>query len=453
MDYSFLNEIRKEIVPVDKEGYYATIFIEDYIEKDGEKVFIINGEIYTDAILECDRSVFDNIEEIGQPRFFTYGYTGLLKVNEFIELFSLCKMGPVCAMHINGNCLRHGMDDCCESFNLLTEQFNYNKQAGICFLEHWNREMSKRLYRIKFFESSLKSFDVYFSASPFVQKKIGISFCELTNKNIPDFSKISQKISERSNTFSIEDNLIPLEVQSYWVRQGNFSIIVCDNKETMIFDPGFTYLEQHESFKEALCQYEQVNPKYVFISHLDLDHYLGIVYLNEDVFKKAKWVVAYNPQGRITASAKRLLCVLYKNPQASFVSEMNYSNNYFDLKMGANKRIGHCNKINNNGLLLKIINGKKVLFTGDCIYEAMPISLKDEYDVLMVPHHGCDLGNNMPISNIKRVKDGIAVLSYGNNKYGHPNENHLEQLKAIDYAIVDLSKAPEHAFSYELKSH
>ena len=72
--------------------------------------------------------------------------------------------------------------------------------------------------------------------------------------------------------------------------------------------------------------------------------------------------------------------------------------------------------------------GTDTLFLGD-----LPSTVEDnlaipDIDVLMVSHHGSRFSTSDRL--LEAAKPEQAVLSYGRNNYGHPNEDVLTRLKA-----------------------
>lgn len=93
-------------------------------------------------------------------------------------------------------------------------------------------------------------------------------------------------------------------------------------------------------------------------------------------------------------------------------------------------------KTNNTSVVSQLIYGdKEVLLTGD-IERAVEGRLLDLFgnslasDVLKIAHHGAKSSNSQIF--IKQVNPEMAIISVGaKNRYGHPNETILGQLKDI----------------------
>ena len=78
-------------------------------------------------------------------------------------------------------------------------------------------------------------------------------------------------------------------------------------------------------------------------------------------------------------------------------------------------------------LALVSCEGQRALFTGDLSQVGEPEVIPDA-DVLKVPHHGSDKGTSDRF--LDHVTPEIAVISVGENNYGHPGEATLERLAA-----------------------
>ncbi len=104
--------------------------------------------------------------------------------------------------------------------------------------------------------------------------------------------------------------------------------------------------------------------------------------------------------------------------------------------------------LNNNSLVLKLhYKDVSILFTGDIEREAEDILINDNIDlkadVLKVAHHGSP--GSTCSEFLERARPDIAVISVGNNNFGHPSDIVLERLETdgimmfrtdIDGAIV-----------------
>lgn len=91
-------------------------------------------------------------------------------------------------------------------------------------------------------------------------------------------------------------------------------------------------------------------------------------------------------------------------------------------------------------LVLQLVYGSfDLLLTGDSQAEGVHNALdfqvgRQQINVLHVPHHGSKTGLDKRI--FEKISPGLAVISVGKNKYGHPNEEILKILSDKDIKIL-----------------
>jgi competence protein ComEC len=85
-------------------------------------------------------------------------------------------------------------------------------------------------------------------------------------------------------------------------------------------------------------------------------------------------------------------------------------------------------------LALVSCEGQKALFTGDLSQAGEPGIIPDA-DVLKVAHHGSDKGTSERF--LASATPDIAVISVGENNYGHPGETTLERLAACGAQVFE----------------
>lgn len=116
----------------------------------------------------------------------------------------------------------------------------------------------------------------------------------------------------------------------------------------------------------------------------------------------------------------------------------------------SDKNIIDKNNINNNALVFKLkFKNFSILFTGDIEKEAEDMLIskyKIDNDlsstILKVAHHGSKTSSKNEFLNLVRPK--IALIGVGkNNKFGHPNDSVLNELKKIKCLIYRTDKDGE----------
>lgn len=120
---------------------------------------------------------------------------------------------------------------------------------------------------------------------------------------------------------------------------------------------------------------------------------------------------------------------------------------------------------NNNSLVLMLCYGDvRILFTGDIEKEAEALLVKDmtelDADVLKVAHHGSPTSSTEEF--IDKVMPAVAVISVGNNNFGHPSDAVLDLFESKDIevlrtdlcgAIVLKTRGKDIILNKEIKKH
>jgi competence protein ComEC len=244
--------------------------------------------------------------------------------------------------------------------------------------------------------------------------------------------------------------IIPSNLKIYFidVGQGDSTLIVTPKNKTILIDGGGSSSDNYDVGKNTLLPYLLdrgiTKVDYMFISHFDMDHCGGLLYILENL--KVKNVII-GKQFDNSENYKTFLNIIKsKKIKVNMVEEgvkINIEKNlYFDVIWPSNKQAVTNNSINNNALVFKL-NYKNftMLFTGDIEEETEKI-LVSKYlgtnalkaSVLKVGHHGSKTSSTQEF--LELVKPQIALIGVGkNNKFGHPNEDVLERLKNLNCKI------------------
>lgn len=281
-----------------------------------------------------------------------------------------------------------------------------------------------------------------------------------------------------SNDF-IEENfkkLIPRQIDNgrikiYNVGQGNYVELKLGGK-IFLYDIGMTIDQDDLNNNKIKFNYTNIFPYHrpdaIILSHWDIDHILGVVFLNsEHIFNNTIWLAPnFSCISNLSQSAYRLGFYLLSKKKIHLVENYNSclyksQDNKFKIWQGkgtATARGG--NKANNIGLLIELkdivfnrgsfrkIHSSlwclnNILLTGDCDYCKMPDLIAnnmEDYDILMVPHHGAD--TTIPhFCNVNRPVDKLAIISYGKNNHKHPGKfQHLPELMKNYYITKTQNK-------------
>lgn len=225
------------------------------------------------------------------------------------------------------------------------------------------------------------------------------------------------------------------------VGQGDSTLIITPRRKTsVLIDTGGKLNYETEEWKKKREPYSlaidslipfmrslginKVN--YLILTHGDYDHMGEAINLVKN-FKAEK--VIFNC-GKFNDLEQELIKVLDKNkiPYYSCIKELNIENN--KLYFLNNKDYG--NENDNSSVIYSELNNYKFLFMGDASVEVEG-DLIDKYnlqdiDVLKVGHHGSKTSSSKTF--IDEINPKYSIISVGqNNRYGHPNDSVLDNLK------------------------
>jgi len=218
------------------------------------------------------------------------------------------------------------------------------------------------------------------------------------------------------------------------VGQGDCSLIFSPhNKSIILIDTGgkinYKNTNEYSIAKSTIIPYlksagvKKLN--YLILTHGDYDHMGEAINLVEN-FKVEKVIFNCGPYNDLERDLIKVL-VKKKIPYYSCIKELNIDNNklYF-LNNG-----DYGNENDNSSVIYTELNNYKFLFMGDAGVEVEE-DLIEKYnlrniDVLKVGHHGSRTSSSEEF--IDEVNPQYSIISVGkNNRYGHPNDNVLNNL-------------------------
>ena len=228
------------------------------------------------------------------------------------------------------------------------------------------------------------------------------------------------------------------------VNQGDSTFIVTPRGKKILIDGGgssYSNIGKNTVLPYILDRgYTKID--IAIISHMDLDHCDGIIYLMEKI--KINTVILGKQYERTSNYERFIKIAKERKINLKRVEE----GDKIDIEKDVNievlwpnsKKVISENIINNNSLVFKI-NYKKfsILFTGDIeeiaekkILEENKNTLKST--ILKVAHHGSKTSTTSEF--LKAVNPQYALIGVGkNNKFGHPSENTLRKLKEKNIRI------------------
>ena len=204
--------------------------------------------------------------------------------------------------------------------------------------------------------------------------------------------------------------------------------IVHTRGHTYLFDAGDTYTPAAD-YLNATC----LRLDAVFLSHPHQDHAGGLA----DVLSNFRPGVIYVPEGwyspEDTSPAVTEAMDLAGNMGIPIVELRAGDSLSLDGRMKVDifspVRGENYDEVNDMSMLaLLSCDGRRVLFTGDLSAEGEPALIPDA-DVLKVAHHGSAKATSTRF--LEAVTPDIAVISVGENNFGHPSQNTLDKLDGI----------------------
>jgi len=213
-----------------------------------------------------------------------------------------------------------------------------------------------------------------------------------------------------------------MEVSFLDVGQGNASILTYKNKNIMI-DSGGDIYSNYNKGKEEMPDYLIKKGIYkidlAFISHLHEDHYCSYEDI-QDVAYVEKFL-AYRKNNQISYINSDKITPL--NSSNSILVDDDFQINIIWPDEGDY----HQDENDNSLVLLINFYGTKILYTGD-ISKNVEVNLldrlKDEIDIVLVPHHGSITSSSKDF--VEKIKPKNSVFSYGRNFYGIPSKKVVE---------------------------
>lgn len=425
------------------EGLYASCCVKGY-KLENEKIYlIVEGELSTEIIRKYINDS-ESRQEIVRP--FFYGFEATVELELFLNKFSILIESSEKNLT---DCVIKNKNNICFEKKLM-HCLNHNCNFEKCMqsiISEVNSNLFENYYSMEFNEDNYDfKADVFFAASPFEYSK---SRCIKIKSN----NKLQKGLNINFNSLLI-DNLKDLKdlnfdsIEVLNVGQGNCEFI-STNSKNILFDVGFTKSESHDDckFDRAKTIINNFDGGIVIISHTDIDHILGVIYLNDEAINNSIWIFPKIDEKYYTNSAKSLLIYLCENnSNNTFFLEKDVVSGYIRLFRGSNCNNSETTYINSSGILLNYENNDcKILLTGDCPYSSILEQFRKQYDFLVVPHHGYEVGCLQIINGFlgKNTNNCFAIVSVGKNNYSHPNQEHLNKLskcynvlKTVDFNSI-----------------
>ena len=258
----------------------------------------------------------------------------------------------------------------------------------------------------------------------------------ITRNTLPKESPISsvettQSSTEQNNT--TQDSNSKFEVHYIDVGQADASLILCDD-ESMLIDGGNP--EDSSLIVSYLNKHDIRHLDYVICTHAHDDHVGGLsgalsVVSVGSVYapKTENDIRSYNSfKSKVTAQ-----CLSINNPIPG--SNINLGSSIVTFLGPLDENV---EDLNDTSIILKITYGKtSFLITGDAERDAEQSVLAQDYDlsatVLKVGHHGSKDSTTYPF--LREIMPEYAIISVGDNSYGHPTKEVLSRLSDAEVEI------------------
>jgi competence protein ComEC len=217
------------------------------------------------------------------------------------------------------------------------------------------------------------------------------------------------------------------------VGQGDSTLLTLSNGKTILIDAG------RQSAGEKVVSYLKQagvdSIDLVVATHPDADHIGGLLdVLNEIPVKKVL------DSGKAHTS-QTYLDYLNLVDQKNIPFEVAKTSQIIDLDANVQVRVLHsdenASENNDASIVLRATNGcSSVLLTGDADHE-IESKIAQTFDVqstvLRTSHHGSNTGTSAAF--VDAVNPSAAILSYGENSYGHPHSEVIQNLTNAGAAI------------------
>lgn len=314
-------------------------------------------------------------------------------------------------------------------------------------------------------------------------KYIFLYYCLLVFIIIKERAQIRINIKLRNKVIAILIILVIINPIKYFsnIKQSNLKIYFVDvgqgdstcivtpkNKVILIDGGGNSKDENYDIGKQTLLPYlldKKINKiDYCIVSHFDSDHCGGLMYIlknlkvkNIIIGKQYEEYQNYKEFIKIAKDKKINIRVVEAGEKITIEKNL-----YIDVLWPINReKMVIQNAINNNSLVFKLryINFS-MLFTGD-IEEIAEKEILDNYKentellkstILKVAHHGSKTSSTKEFINI--VKPKYAVIGVGkDNKFGHPSNVTIENLKTINTEIYRTDEMGEISINVNIKGN
>lgn len=212
--------------------------------------------------------------------------------------------------------------------------------------------------------------------------------------------------------FQVENNYRREGVHFFDVGQGDSSLLITQSGKSLLIDTG-----RGKAIHDHLHSLGILRVDVIIISHFDDDHAKEL--------EKLAYGRLYHPKGSDYPGGIPL--------EAGDHMELDGVHLHF---LSPAELFGE----NNEDSLVFILDtgSRKILYTGDVGMRRLSTMPRVKADLLKFPHHGSR--NSLDREYFDALDPEMVILSYGKNRYGHPNKEVLDYLQAR-FAIFETQKS------------
>lgn len=221
--------------------------------------------------------------------------------------------------------------------------------------------------------------------------------------------------------------LTDLVVRFVDVGQGDATILEFPDGKTMLID---TPTGKSEVVESTLRTDGRSTIDWLVATHPDADHIGGLDGIISSMDIGSIWAPEANSPTQtytrfLTSVSNKGMGIEPAYAGRQIATGENYSIDILWPQQGASY-----SEDNAYSVVIKVTYGQNTfLFTGDAPVEAQNSCVDGHVDVLKVSHHGSASGMSGTLA--AKLTPAIAVLSYGENSYGHPTQVVLDALSSV----------------------